>query len=66
VTFKHRHGAPANFIDIINLPRRVMQERHRGWLEQQIVVVGGAPHERGESSDPVADLEPNSVAEKAL
>ena len=66
VTFEHRHGTPANFIDIVDLPGRVMQERHRGRLEQQVVVVGGAPHECGESSDLVADLEPDSVYEEAL
>jgi hypothetical protein len=66
VTFEHRRGAPSNFVDVIDLPGRVMQERNRAWLEEQVVVVGGAPHERGESSDLVADLESDSVNEEAL
>ena len=66
VTFEHPHGAAADFVDIVDLPRRVMEERHWGGLEEQVVVVGGAAHEGGDTGDLVAYLESDPIDEEAL
>ena len=66
MALEHPHCSAANFVDIVDLPGRVMQERHRGRLDQQVVMVGGAPHEGGDTSNFVAHLESDAVYEEAL
>ena len=66
LTLEHARSSAPDFVDVADLPRRVVQERHRGRLNEQVVVVGGASHERREPDDLVADLETDSLLEKAL
>jgi hypothetical protein len=66
VTVEHPRGSAANFVDIFDLPGRVMQERDGEWLEQQVVMVGGASQEGGGPSDLVTHFEPNAIDEEAL
>jgi len=66
MTFEHSHCAAADFVDVFDLPRCVMKERHRGGLDQQVVMVGGAAHEGGDTGDLVAYLESDPIDEEAL
>ena len=43
-----------------------MQEVQRGLLHQQVVMIGRAPHERGQPRHPVADLESQALGEEPL
>src|ERR1019366_8667502 len=66
MTFEHPHGASADLVDIIDLPGRVMEKGHRGWLEQQVVVVGRTPQEGGGASHSVTDFESDTLDKEAL
>jgi hypothetical protein len=66
VAFRHRRGAPPDLVDVIDLPRGVVQEVHRCLLHEQIVMIRRAPHERGQAGHPVADLEPQALGEEPL
>jgi hypothetical protein len=66
VALEHPLGTAADFIDVIDLPGRVMQERHGGRLDQQVVMISGAPHKCRCSPDFVAHLESDAGREEAL
>jgi hypothetical protein len=66
VTLEHVLGPAPDFVDIADLPGRVVEERHRGRLNEQVVMVGGATHERGDTDNLIADLETDSLLEEAL
>ena len=66
MTFEHAHGSAPDLVDVFDLPGRVMQERHRGRLEQQVVMVGGASQEGSGPQDLVTYLEPDAIDEEAL
>lgn len=48
---------PADVVDVVDLPGGVVQEVHGRLLHQDVVVVGGAPHERRDGGHLVTDLE---------
>ena len=66
VLLEHRHGAASDLVDVLDLPGGVVQEVHRRLLDQDVVVVSGAAHERGDRGDDVADLEPDALGEETL
>src|SRR4029077_13188650 len=63
---KHRLGPATNLVDVVNLPRSVMQETDGRGLQQQIVVVWRTAHEGRQSGGRVADLETEAIGEKPL
>jgi hypothetical protein len=63
---KHVHGTAADFVDILDLPAGVMEERHCCLLHEQVVVVGGATQERPELLDDVADPKAQAIDEERL
>src|SRR5271166_606763 len=66
VFLQHGGGPATHLVDVIDLPGGVMQERHRRLLDQDVVMVGGAAHERGQARHRIADLEPEAASEKLL
>src|SRR6266571_3534691 len=66
MAFQHRRGAPPDLVDVVDLPRGVVQEIHRCLLHQQVVMIRRAPHERGQPRHPVAHLEPQTLGEEPL
>ena len=58
--------AAFTLIDVVDLPGAVMQEIHRRPLQQQIVVIGGAPQKRRQAGHMVGHLETQSLGEKLL
>src|ERR1700730_18865203 len=66
VLFQQRGGASADLVHYFDLPGGVMQERDRCRLDEQIVVIGGAPEERGCPGYGVAALEADSLDEDPL
>ena len=61
---EHRVRAAADVVDVVDLPRGVVQEAHRSTEDQHVVVVGRAAHECARALDPVAHLEPEAVDEE--
>jgi hypothetical protein len=47
VALERGEGTAPDVVDVVDLPGRVVQEVHRGGQHQDVVVVGGAAHERG-------------------
>ena len=66
IGLEHGGGAAADLVDVVDLPRGVVQEVDRGLLDEHVVVVGGAAHERREAGDGVADLEAQALGEEPL
>jgi hypothetical protein len=66
MTFEHPHRSAPHLIDIFDLPGRVVQERNRGILKEEIVMIGRAPEKGGDAPNFVAHLEPDAVDEEAL
>jgi hypothetical protein len=66
VAVEHTRGSAANFVNIFDLPGCVMQERHGGRLDQQVVMIGRAPDEGGDAPDLVAHLESDAIYEETL
>ena len=65
MALQHVHGPPAHLVDVVDLPRGVVEEVDRRLLGQEVVVVGRAAHEGGHA-DVVADLEPQTLGEEPL
>jgi hypothetical protein len=63
---QHGAGAAADLFDVVDLPRGVVQERDGSLLDEHVVVVGRAAHERGKTGDRVADLEAEPLLEERL
>ncbi len=63
---QHRSGPTAHLVDIVDLPRGVVQVGHRRRGEQDIVMVGRTPHERGDAGHGIADLEAQPLNEESL
>ena len=61
---EHGGGAAADLVDVVDLPRRVVQVADRRRLHEHVVVLGGAPHEGGQERHLVADLEPQALDEE--
>ena len=55
-----------DLVDVVNLPRTVVQEGGRSFEDKQIVVIGGASQECTDVSDVVADLEPDVSSEEVI
>jgi hypothetical protein len=63
---QHRGGAAADGVDVIDLPAAVVQERHRGPLHQDVVVIGGAAQEHSDVTHGITDPETQPVNEKGV
>jgi hypothetical protein len=63
VTVEHGGGAPA---DLVDLPRRVMEEVDGGLLHQHVVVGPWSSAERGKARSLAADLEAEALDEEPL
>ena len=63
---EHRRGATTDLVHVIDLPRRVVQQRYRRRLHEKVVMIGGAAQERREAGDRVAHLEADSFDEEPL
>src|SRR5438046_577853 len=59
-------SAAADLVDVVDLPGRVVEERHGRRLHEEIMVIGGAAQERSEAGDRVAHLEADAVDEEPL
>lgn len=66
VGLEHRGRSAPDLVDVIDLPRGVVQERDRCLLNEHVVVVGRTAHERSQTRDGVADLEPDALLKEPL
>ena len=62
---KQRLRALADLVDVVDLPRRMVEERHGSVDQPDIVVVGAAAKEGDHPGAGVADLESEHVGEEA-
>jgi hypothetical protein len=58
--------ALADLVDVVHLPRRVMEERHRRDDQADVVMIVGTPKEGDDAGRGVAELEPQHVHEEVL
>src|SRR5207253_10180982 len=58
---EHRRRAAADLVDVVDLPRSVMQETDRCLQDEHVVMIRGAAHERADILDRVAELEAEDV-----
>src|ERR1700761_2324436 len=66
VAFKHRGGTATHLVDVVDFPCGVVQEVQRRLLHQDVVMVGGASHEAGQSGHVIGDFEAQPVSEKPV
>ncbi len=57
--------ALADLVDVVHLPRRVVEERHRGTYEPDVVVVVRAAQECDDTRREVAQVEPEHIVQEA-
>jgi hypothetical protein len=55
-----------DLVDVVNLPRTVVQKGCRGLEDKQIMVIGGASQECTNVSDVVTDLESDMASEEVV
>src|ERR1017187_1331867 len=66
VVLEHHVRTPSDLVDVVDLPRGVVQKRHWRGQDEDVVVVDRAAQERAGSLDVVTDLEAEAGDEERL